>query len=558
MAPAHGPECQLARRNRRFHRFSWALLLAQGALSAQAPILEDEAEALRQKEIQWAILPWLPLPPPATDHPWGFHKMGMVALSSTDGAWVPLSQGQGLGTTRSGTGMALALGGRSGGLEFAATVLFLDDPKGTREGHLHTGHLAYQTRNGWRFALENSPMKWGYGPLGGHLLGMSAPPFPKARITTRVFEPSLGGRGLGRWHLDGFLGQLERHRTVPQWQGSYLGLSEAARQRGGLLSRPYQSGWKINAEFAETIQISFGVTSMWGGLLPDGTDRMKGLHWLHYPMAALGGENTLLAEAEKSNVADPSYYRALSNGIGSFDIRIRNRLIANLFRAEGAYWYYERSGENINWQWKTFLRNPIRAIAHDVAHPRNPWNNGTWAAVPSFSLPTHAWGLQIHWPSWQLGAEVRDSATHQSHPFAYQTYQSATYLGGHSREGDSLGILFGGTYLTGTLALDWQPREGLRLRGLLAQGARGFVDDATLWAQAHPAGLQPQRNILRYAEFGFSWALSGGWEAGGTLGLKHEIHPSYEPGSRSSYSVMFSLGKALGASRRHEPQSRGW
>lgn len=520
------------------------LTLSQQQVAAQAPILQDEAEVLRQQEIQWARQNPLERMEAAKDRSWGLQQVGIVAISKPGREWTPLSGGLGLGTVQSGVGIVLDFGGRTGGWEAGAKALILDTTLGHREGRLYTGFLSYQNRSGWRFALENSPMKWGYGPLGGHLLGMSSTPFPKIRITTRTYSPTMANHSLGHWTFEWFTGQMEHQRAVPEWQASYSALENRFKAGNGDLDRPYQSGWRISGVFDDWVQINLGVTSMWGGLRPDGTDRMKGLSWQNYVMGSLGGENMLVAETSSDSVADLKHYHSLSNGIGSFDIRLRNDWLGRLFHAEGAYWYYERSGENINWQWKPFLRNPFRAFFHDLERPRSAYGNGYPDSAPAFSSPTHALGLQVHWPSVQMGLEFRDSQTDQTEPFGYETYQSGTFLSGHSREGDSLGVLFGGSYRTGSLAVDWQPDLKTKVHALIAHASRRFIDDPVLWAEDHP-GQYPQMNRINYVEGSFSRAIGDGWRVGGTIGFKVESHPQYASGTRSGHTFLLALGKQL-------------
>ena len=302
------------------------------------------------------------------------------------------------------------------------------------------------------------------------------------------------------------------------------------------------------AWFLERIQMNFGVTSMWGGIGPDGRDRMQGYRWYDYLLASTGGENSVVAEAsgDPTKGTHSTQYHNFSNGIASFEIRFRSQALARWFGAQGAYWYYERDGENINWQWKDFFRNPLKAVAQDLKKPRNPWNYDQWKAVPSLSAPTHALGLQIHWPRWQLGAEFRDNDTNRSSPSNYQTYENGGYPSGHSRLGDCMGFMLGGTTA-------WAASRSM------ASQRRVFRSDAcwgrvpgpsrivwTLsWQAAHPGQSRPEDGRVLLAEFGLQQALPSSWRWGLALGLKRERSLEFVPGTSSGCNLSLSLVKRL-------------
>jgi len=425
-----------------------------------------------------------------------------------------------------------------------AVGIFLHTPSGRDIGRLFTGHIAYQGRSGWRVSLEQEPMKWGFGPLGGHLLGTSFQPFPKLRITTPVYAPSLWGCPLGRWQVDWFTGRLESDRPIPKWQHSYWTLLEAASPSGRDVSRPFQSGFRISAKFLEHIEMNFGVTSMWGGIGPDGRDRMKGDHWYDYGLASLGAENLIVeSSGDPTKEADLSHYHNYSNGIASFEIRSRSSSLARWFGAQGAYWYYERDGENVNWQWKDFLRNPLKAAVHDLHHLTLSSRYDQWKSVPNLSAPTHALGFQIHWPRWQLGAEYRRNDTRMDSPSSYQTYENSGYPSGHSRLGDCMGFMLGGNYRVGILSLDCQPSSTLNVRTVVATGARRFMDTLSLWQAAHPGNVDPDSSHVLLAELGVQLSLPAAWRLGFGLGLKHEELPDFGPGTTSGYNLTLTFVK---------------
>jgi hypothetical protein len=502
----------------------------------------DEAERLRRKEILWALpQPVQSLEPGAGESLLTIQEAGLVADATPRERWTPLSNGGGLGTALRGQGLMAKVGGRMGRLSYETVFVVLQRPQGGTVGEFYTGHVAYQSSKGWRTSIEQEPMRWGFGPMGGHLLGTSFQPFPKLRITTPVFHPTFRGWTLGRWQFDWFTGRMESRRSVPAWQQHY---ASYAGNDPRDVSRPFQSGARVSAEFCDQVQFNFGITSMWGGITKDGVNLNHGLKWYDFVLSSLAGQNTAVSEA----TGDPtrpraSNYHGTSNGIASFEIRLRSRTVARWLGAQGFYYYGARDGENINFQWKDYLRNPLKETLYDTRHQRNVFWNDRWHSMPSFSSPTHAIGCQVHWPVLQLGVEYRDNDTRNSLPSAYQTYENGNFRAGHSRLGDSMGFMLGGGYRAWTVALDGQPTPRLSWRAAITEASRPFKDDPAVWRDVYPDYGSPRRNTVLNLELGMQQRILESWRWGFQLGWRKEYHPSYGPAVTSSGNLVASLTK---------------
>lgn len=278
---------------------SRGLLLGLAALSAsaQAPLLQDGATALRQVRLDWT-LGQAPLPPSSMPS----CEVGLGGATS-DGAYTPITAGEGLG--QGTTGWGLGLKGRyvRGEWSCSATALTLGD-HGRTFGLLQQAALAYQPESGWRAALELAPFAWGSGLNGGVLLGNAARPFPRLSLTTP--EAALP---LGRWQLEAFAGRLEGERPIPVWIGDREARVRA--QAEGLdLQRPILWGGLLRASFGPLLEISLGAITLKGGR--DGSGR---------PAPAAAAYTETLAE-----------------------LRLRLPALAQLVRARGASILLSRSG----------------------------------------------------------------------------------------------------------------------------------------------------------------------------------------------------------------------
>ncbi len=221
-------------------------------LSAQAPLLQDGAGTLRRDRLDWTLgqEPLEPSSLPSFEVGWGG--------AGAQGLRTPLMGGEGLGTSTVGWGLGVQGRWTREGLAIAATALALRDGNRTL-GVLQRGAVAYRWDSGWRLALEQTPLAWGAGLLGGELLGDGGQPFPRLSLATAPM-----GLALGRWRLEAFRGRLEGPAPVPDTLPQ-LTQRQAAAVAGQDLSRPWLDGGLVVATFAERLELTFGTLSLGGG-----------------------------------------------------------------------------------------------------------------------------------------------------------------------------------------------------------------------------------------------------------------------------------------------------
>ena len=258
---------------------------------AQAPLLQDGARALRQARLDWTLgqAPQEPSPLPS-------FEVGLGGAGS-DGAYTPLTGGEGVGHGTEGWGLGLQGRIGRGGWSFAATALALRD-HGYTVGILQRAALAYQGESGWRAALEQAPFAWGSGLNGGDLLGDAGRPFPRLSLATP--EAALP---LGRWRAEAFAGRLEPDRPIPAWLAD-RDARIAAQQAGLDLQQPLLWGALARASFGALVEVSLGAVTMEGGrdgrgqAAPDSASRTEALAELRIRVPALAR----LAQARGASV----------------------------------------------------------------------------------------------------------------------------------------------------------------------------------------------------------------------------------------------------------------
>jgi hypothetical protein len=237
------------------------LLLALAVVlpaTAQAPVLQDGAAALRRARLDWTAGDPPQEPPgiPSLEVGWGGAEGG--------GSPTPLVDGEGLGTGTRGWGLGLQGRLVSGSWSASATVLGLREA-GRTSGLLQRATLAYQAESGWRVALEQSPLAWGSGLLGGDLLGDSARAFP--RLTLRTPELPFP---VGHWHVEAFAGELTQGSELPAWIPDRKARLQA--QASGLgLEKPNLWGILLRESFSPNLEASLGAVAMDGGRSASGT-----------------------------------------------------------------------------------------------------------------------------------------------------------------------------------------------------------------------------------------------------------------------------------------------
>ncbi len=233
---------------------SRGLLISLAALSAsaQAPLLQDGARELRQARLDWP-LGQTPLGPSSIPS----FEVGLGGAGG-DGAYSPLTGGEGSGHGSRGWGLGLQGRFVKGGWSLSATALALRHGDHTT-GILQRFALAYQTDSSWRLALEQAPFAWGAGLNGGDLLGDSARSFPRLSLSAPAAALPIGS-----WRAEAFAGQLGSDRTLPE--GSQDRNLRLAAQSSGLdLQNPTLWGALLRASFGTLVDGSLGVLSLESG-----------------------------------------------------------------------------------------------------------------------------------------------------------------------------------------------------------------------------------------------------------------------------------------------------
>lgn len=215
-------------------------------------MLQDGAMALRQARRDWTLgqSPMGPFSMPSFEVGWGG--------AGSEGAYVPLTHGEGLGSGTGGWGLGLQGRFVKGGWSFSATVLGLRD-HGRTKGILHRAAFAYQTESGWRAALEQAPFAWGSGLNGGDLLGDGARSFPRFSLATPE-----GTLPMGRWRGEAFAGRLEGDRPLPVWI-SDREARQSAQAMGLDIQKPILWGGLVRAGFGALVETSLGALRLEGG-----------------------------------------------------------------------------------------------------------------------------------------------------------------------------------------------------------------------------------------------------------------------------------------------------
>ena len=235
------------------------LVLVTTALTAtaQAPLLQDGADALRRARLEWT----------AGEPPLGPSSLPFLAVgwgsATADGTATPLIGGEGFGQGTRGWGLGAQGRYVRGGWSVAATLLVLRD-QGHTQGLLQRAALAYQAESGWRAALEQGPLAWGSGLLGGDLLGDGARPFPRLSLATPAWTVLQS-----QWRLEAFAGRLEAARPIPAWLPDRTQRLDA--QEAGLdLLRPWLKGAFLRVELGTWGQAGFGAIGLRRGQTASG------------------------------------------------------------------------------------------------------------------------------------------------------------------------------------------------------------------------------------------------------------------------------------------------
>jgi len=537
-------------------RRALALMLISAPLVAQAPIVQDGALALRHRWLAEVVDP--DQVPPDLPVAW---EVGSFAAFGRHSDWMPLINGEGLGSALQGAGIAAAGGWRGNGWTLQGRFLaFKEQDTGASRLRLQEFEATRMTQGGWRFGLVQGPMDWGYGMAGGYLMGASHLPFMRAVVESPEWDLSLFRVPLGRWKVETFLGRLEWNREIPDWISNPKTVANSLATQGDR-RRPEISGMRFKGRFGELFEMNFGVVSRWGGVRADGSRVMSGVTDKDYLLAYFGAENIAVAETT-GNAQDPNganrfkanpNYKNLSNAVANVEFRWRLPAIAQLTGAKGFAIYLSRGAANVNWQWKDFLHHPGSAISHDLtfywhelskpgrrmlhSDPDSLW---AWAypqAAPALVHINDTFGMQWVYDTWDLGVELDDTRNQVYPDSTFRTYGNSAYISGHSRYGDSLGQAYGGELYRQSLSWAWRPRSGQEVKILLSDCIRVPRD-------VPQAGLAPEVDDHFLAlQVDFQQRL-GHYRVGGSLALEDHKAWEYVSGQRLRNAIL-----TLGLSR---------
>lgn len=547
----------------RFAQMFFVCLLSL-VVRAQAPLVSDGSESLHAQWLDSAVAR------PVFSRPLGGLALSVGLLSvSRDSAspWMPLIHGTGLGTVTLGQGMIIQGSWFHNGWEFSAEVTGLKnfDDKIT-QGRLFEFSIVKQTASGWRWGLEKKPLQWGYGLFGGYLIGDSNDPVPRLVLESPSADLHLFGVPLGTWGFDTFLGQLEWDRQIPAWI-SDPHLAHQIFETQGDIRRPNISGLRLRAAFGPNVDMNFGVVSRWGGVNANGQNIMQGLSWWNYPLGYLGAENIVIAEATgNSQDPDPSNrfvvpadYHNISNAVANVELRVRfPETAAGWFGAKGMALHLSRGANNVNWQWKDFLRHPFSAWSHDLrfvsqklthhdvtgSSPGDLWGWAYAEGTPGLVHINDTVGIQWVYDRWDLGLELSDLHNQPYPSSTFYTYGNGRFVSGHSRYGDSLGQPLGGeVYQQGFNLGMTLPHQG-HVRIQILDAIR-FYRDSPLTTTPFIPGTDDH---FYHAQVDAQWPLSSA-RIGGSFAFEQHQADLFVSGNRRSNWIL-SLGYAVTLLRR--------
>lgn len=434
---------------------------------------------------------------------------GGVWAGDKHGAPATFVDSLGLGNALTGQGTHLEAGWSGTRWDVAGQIDAWRDADGQSRFILQRFHLAHTSSGGWRTALEQEPLVWGYGLNGGYVLGEAARPFPRFRVESPFREIRVFGVPLGTWKGQIFLGQVEGHKVVGEssQDSSYRNRAVAAE---GDPQRPFLSGIRLESQLGENTELYLNYINLFGGnvLGKSLTEGYQTRHWV----ASFFGLKDSYAEGGQDFTAAPGSFNPLSTGrvksASSSDVGVRVRLspFERLLGAEDVRFYVSRGAKAVNTRTQILLHRPGYAFRQDIKRdwrslrhqPAYPWNQSARFVLPTSPVPNDAVGLVARWSKFRLGIEYLDTANSILNPTDpsrknHRTFEHDIYVSGFYQEGDPLGNATGGEARTITIRaeMDWNPRWATRT--WLLWGDRPFRDELAFWQEDHP-GATPVRN----------------------------------------------------------------
>lgn len=425
----------------------------------------------------------------------------------------------GLGNAMTGQGVHLEGGWTHGPLEVAGQVAAWRASPGISRIILQRFHVAYTSARGWRTALEQEPMVWGFGLNGGYVLGEAARPFPKFRLDSPLAPVRFLGIPLGSWKGSIFLGQIEGQKVIGEssQDPSYRRRAIAAM---GDPQRPYLSGIRLESKLGDNTELYLNYINLFGGS-SQGRSLSEGYSARDWMVAFFGLKDSIAEGGQDFNGPpgsfDPIAPTVKSASTSDVGVRVRLSPLESWLGAEDVRIYVSRGAKAVNTRAQILFHRPGYAFSQDlqrdfkslVQSPLHPWTQRARYVLPTTPVPNDAVGILIRWVGWRVGAEYLDTANTVMNPdnpgqTNHRTFEHEIYQSGFYQEGDPLGNATAGEARTVTLRAerDWNPRWTTRtwlfwgdrpFREAYIAGNQPFSNALANWTEDHPGAL-PARN----------------------------------------------------------------
>ena len=468
----------------------------------------------------------------------------------------------GLGNALTGSGIHLETGWNQGGWELAGQINAWREPDGQSRLIIQRFHVAYSSRGGWRTALEQEPLVWGYGLNGGYVLGEAARPFPRLRLESPFSDWRLWGVPLGSWKGQLFFGQIEGHKVISEssQDPSYRARLVAAN---GDPQRPFLSGIRLESRFGADTEFYLNYINFFGGSIQGHslTDGYRAKDWL----TSFFGLKDSLAEGNQDFNGPQGSFNPQSTGIvksaSTSDVGIRVRItpFEQVLGAEDVRFYVSRGAKAVNTRFQILASRPFYAIRKDIeadwqslwTAPLRPLTLGARYVLPSTPVPNDAVGLLIKWPGIRVGFEYLDAVNSLYNPdnpgyYNHRVFEHSTFASGFYQEGDPLGNAIGGEANTFTVRceVDWSP--SWTSRSWLFSGGRPFRDDQEFWQADHP-GSAPATDRFFGLQQVVEWRPNKGFKAAvGASTQRQSAYLNQRGQTRTGFRWFMDLGWTWG------------
>lgn len=454
----------------------------------------------------------------------------------------------GLGNALTGQGTHLEAGWHGRQLDVAGQINAWRDANGQSRLILQRFHLAYTSTGGWRTALEQEPLVWGYGLNGGYVLGEAARPFPRFRVESPFKDIRIFGVPLGTWKGQIFLGQVEGHKVIGEASQDRSYRSRAIADVGDP-QRPFLSGLRLESKLGENTELYLNYINLFGGsrLGKSMTEGYRARHWL----TSFFGLKDSYAEGNIDFRGEPGVFAPVDTGpvnsTSTSDVGLRVRLspLETLFKAKDVRFYVSRGAKAVNTRAQILFHRPGYAFSQDIQEdwrslthsPLSPLNQRGRYVLPTTPVPNDAIGLLFNWARVRLGIEYLDTANSMLNPDRpsltnHRTFEGDPYLSGFYLEGDPLGNATAGETRTITLRteVDWTPHWATRtwllvgsrpFRESIYWNHRPYSDGLADWLLDHP-GATPVRNGF----FGFQQIVE--WKPDASMRLRAGVSTQHQ------------------------------